>query len=35
MQIIELKGIKEIHANKCWSEVAVKNFFKALDLKGF
>lgn len=35
MQIMELKGIKDIHANKSWSQVAAKNFFKALDLKGF
>lgn len=35
MQINELKSIKDIHANKNWSEVATKNFFKALDLKGF
>jgi histone deacetylase complex regulatory component SIN3 len=31
----ELKNIKEVHANKNWNEVATKNFFKALDLKGF
>jgi len=35
LQINELKGIKEIHAIKNWSEVAIKNFYKALDLKGF
>lgn len=35
MQVNELKNIKEIHAIKNWSEVAMKNFFKALDLKGF
>ena len=34
-QVNELKNIKEIHAIKNWSEVANKNFFKALDLKGF
>ena len=34
-QIAELKTIKEVHAIKNWSEVANKNFFKALDLKGF
>ena len=34
-QVIELKNIKEVHAIKNWSEVANKNFFKALDLKGF
>ena len=34
-QINELKTIKEVHAIKSWSEVANKNFFKALDLKGF
>lgn len=35
LQVNELKNIKEIHAIKNWSEVANKNFFKALDLKGF
>ena len=34
-QINELKTIKEVHAIKNWSQVANKNFFKALDLKGF
>ena len=34
-QVVELKNIKEVHAIKNWSEVANKNFFKALDLKGF
>jgi histone deacetylase complex regulatory component SIN3 len=34
-QVNELKNIKEVHAIKNWSEVANKNFFKALDLKGF
>jgi histone deacetylase complex regulatory component SIN3 len=24
-----------VHANKSWSEVAAKNFYKAMDLKGF
>ena len=30
-----MEQIKSIHANKAWFEVAHKNFFKALDLKGF
>jgi histone deacetylase complex regulatory component SIN3 len=34
-QLNELKNIKDIHAIKNWSEVANKNFFKALDVKGF
>jgi histone deacetylase complex regulatory component SIN3 len=35
LQLHDLKTIKEIHANKSWNEVALKNFYKALDLKGF
>ena len=35
LQVNELRNIKEVHAIKNWSEVANKNFFKALDLKGF
>jgi histone deacetylase complex regulatory component SIN3 len=31
----ELKNLREIHAIKAWNEIANKNYFKALDLKGF
>jgi hypothetical protein len=34
-QISDLRNIKNVHANKSWSEVAAKNFYKAMDLKGF
>lgn len=34
-QIKEMESIKSIHAIRAWSEVALKNFSKALDLKGF
>jgi histone deacetylase complex regulatory component SIN3 len=30
-----LQSIRDIHAIKAWNDVAVKNFYKALDLKGF
>lgn len=35
IQIEDLNGIRSIHAMKSWNETAVKNFHKALDLKGF
>lgn len=30
-----MESIKSIHAIRAWYEVALKNFSKALDLKGF
>ena len=27
--------IRDVHASKAWNETASKNFYKALDLKGF
>lgn len=34
-QIIELEEIKKIHGLKNWNEVAVKNWSKSQDFKGF
>jgi histone deacetylase complex regulatory component SIN3 len=34
-QIGELNSIKNIHSLKNWTEIANKNFYKALDIKGF
>lgn len=30
-----MSNVRQIHAIKNWSEIATKNFYKALDLKGF
>lgn len=34
-ELVELKNVRDVHAIKAWNEIANKNYFKALDLKGF